>query len=142
MTTIKNYLGKLTGWNNTTFNVLGRDIVGTDEFDYDDNTTKDNAYGAGNMPVGWVEGNYEPKFNLSLYDEESQAIQASLPPGKRLQDIDPFDVIVQYARPDGKIVTDILHNCQFKGRGKAGKNGEGKMIFKYEMLISHITWGV
>lgn len=141
MPTIKNYLGKLTGWNNTTINIMGRDVVGTDEFDYDDTTAKENAIGAGGMPIGWTEGNYEAKFNLSLYDEEQQAIQSALPYGKRLQDIAPFDAVVQYARPDGKIITDILHNCQFKGRGKSAKNGEGKMIFKHEMLISHITWG-
>ncbi len=109
MPTIKNYLGKLTGWNNTTINIMGRDVVGTEEFDYDDTTAKENAIGAGGMPIGWTEGNYEAKFNLSLYDEEQQAIQSALPYGKRLQDIAPFDAVVQYARPDGKIITDILH---------------------------------
>lgn len=140
--TINNYLGKLTGWNNTTVNILGRDLVGTDEFDYDDNTDKENAFGAGNMPIGYVEKNYEAKFSLSLYVEEQQAIQSALPYGKRFQDIEPFDAVIQYAMPDGRIVTDIIHNCQFKGRGKSGKNGEGKMIHKHEMLVSHITWGV
>ncbi len=33
---IVNYLGKLTGWNQTTINILGRDVVGTDEFEYSD----------------------------------------------------------------------------------------------------------
>jgi hypothetical protein len=139
---IKNYLGKLTGWNNTTMNILGRDVIGIDEFEYDDNTKKENAYGAGSMPIGWTEGNYESKFSLSLYVEEENAIQAMLPPGKRLQDVAPFDSVGQYVNPNtGKIVTDIIHNCQFTGRSKKGKNGEGKMVNKHEMLISHITWG-
>ena len=140
--TIKNYLGKLTGWNQSTVNILGRDVVGIDEFDYNDNTKKENAYGAGGMPVGWTEGNYEAKFSFSLYVEEEDAIQTALPPGKRLQDIAPFDAIVQYAHPEsGKIITDIIHNCQFQGRSKSGKNNEGKMVNKHEMLISHISWG-
>lgn len=140
---IINYLGKLTGWNQSTVNILGRDVVGIDEFEYDDSTKKENAYGAGGMPVGWVEGNYEAKFSMSLYNEETQGIQRALPAGKRLQDIAPFDAIVQYAHPEtGVIVTDIIHNCQFTGRSKKGKNGEGKMVDKYEMLCSHITWGV
>lgn len=140
---IKNYLGKLTGWNQTTVNILGRDVVGIEEFEYNDATKKENTYGAGNMPIGWAEGNYEPKFSLTLYVEEEQAIQRALPPGKRLQDIAPFDAIVQYAHPEsGMIVTDIIHNCQFLGRAKSGKNNEGKMVNKHEMLCSHISWGV
>lgn len=141
--TIKNYLGKLTGWNQTTMNLLGRDVVGIEEFEYSDTTKKENAYGAGGMPVGWTEGNYEAKFSLSLYVEEEQAIQRALPPGKRLQDIEPFDAVSQYAHPEtGIIITDIIHNAQFTGRTKTAKNNEGKMIHKHEMLCSHISWGL
>ena len=142
MATITNYLGKLTGWNQTTVNILGRDVIGIEDFNYDDSTKKENAYGAGNMPVGYTEGNYEAKFSLSLYVEEENAIQLVLPAGKRLQDIAPFDAIVQYQNPNnGKINRDFIHNCQFTGRSKSGKNGEGKMVNKHEMLCSHITWG-
>ena len=31
---ITNYLGKLIGWNQTTVNILGRDVVGIEEFEY------------------------------------------------------------------------------------------------------------
>lgn len=143
MATIKNYLGKLTGWNETTVNIMGRDVVGIEEFEYSDSTKKENTYGAGNMPVGWTEGNYEAKFSMSLYLEEEQAIQKALPAGKRLQDIAPFDAIVQYAHPQTGVITkDIIHNAQFTGRTKTGKNNEGKMIHKHEMLCSHISWGI
>lgn len=141
--TIKNYLGKLTGWNQTTVNVLGRDVVGISEFDYNDTTKKENVYGAGNMPVGYTEGQYEAKCSITLYNEEEQAIQRALPVGKRLQDIAPFDIVVQYAHPEtGVITTDIIHNCQFTGRGKAGKNDQGSMTNKHDLLCSHIEWGV
>jgi len=33
-TKISNYLGKLTGWNNTTVNIMGRDVVGIEEIEY------------------------------------------------------------------------------------------------------------
>lgn len=140
---ITNYLGKLTGWNNATLNLMGRDVVGIEEFEYSDTTKKENAYGAGGMPIGFTEGNYEAKFSLSLYVEEENAIQSALSIGKRLQDIEPFDVPVQYVNPNnGKIVMDIIHNAQFTGRSKTLKNNEGKMVHKHEMLISHISWGV
>lgn len=141
-TKISNYLGKLTGWNNTTINIMGRDVVGIEEIEYNDNTKKENAYGAGGMPIGWTEGNYEAKLSFSLYVEEEQAIQRTLPPGSRLQDIAPFDINVQYVNPQTGIITmDIIHNAQFTGRTKSVKNNEGKMVHKHEMLISHITWG-
>ncbi len=140
---ITNYLGKLTGWNNATINIMGRDVIGIEEFEYSDSTKKENAYGAGKMPIGYTEGNYEAKFSLSLYVEEEQAIQQALPIGTRLQDIEPFDAFVQYVNPNnGKIVIDIIHNAQFTGRTKTAKNNEGKMVHKHEMLISHISWGI
>ena len=121
-TKISNYLGKLTGWNNTTVNIMGRDVVGIEEIEYNDSTKKENTYGAGGMPIGWTEG--------------------TLPPGSRLQDIAPFDINVQYVNPQTVIITmDIIHNAQFTGRTKSVKNNEGKMVHKHEMLISHITWG-
>lgn len=140
---ITNNLGKLTGWNNVTINLMGRDVVGTDELEYSDSTKKENAYGYGKFPVGWTEGNYEAKLSFSLYLEEEQAIQRALPAGNRLQDIAPFDVIVQYAHPETGIITmDTIHNCQFTGRAKAIKNDEGKMVNKHELLCSHISWGI
>jgi len=140
---IINYFGKLTGWNNITVNIMGRDVVGIDEVEYSDSTKKENAYGAGSMPVGWTEGNYEAKIAVSLYLEEEQAIQTALPVGKRLQDIAPFDIIVEYAHPvTGVITKDIIHNAQFMGRTKSGKNEQGKMTSKQDMLCSHISWGV
>jgi len=41
---ITNYLGKLTGWNNATINIMGRDVIGIEEFEYSDSTKKENAY--------------------------------------------------------------------------------------------------
>ena len=38
MATIKNYFGKLIGWNQSTVNILGRDVVGIEEFEYSDST--------------------------------------------------------------------------------------------------------
>lgn len=139
---ITNNLGKLTGWNNVTINLMGRDVVGTDELEYSDSTKKENAYGQGKFPVGWTEGNYEAKVSLSLFVEEEQAIQRALPPGNRLQDIDPFDIIVQYADPGtGLIIMDTIHNCQFTGRAKSVKNDDGKMVNKQDLVCSHISWG-
>ena len=37
-TTVVNHFGKLQGWNNVTFNLLGRDVVGITEINYSEQT--------------------------------------------------------------------------------------------------------
>ncbi len=142
MATVINKFGKLTGWNSITVNMLGRDIEGITEVDYSDKKEKENAYGAGNMPVGrGSEGNYSAKASISLFVEEEMALQKSLPKGKRLVDITPFDVIVEYEY-DGYMYRDCIHNCEFTGRSVSVKQGDKKIVNKHELIVSHISWNV
>lgn len=139
--TLINKFGKLAGWNSITINMLGRDVEGITELEYDDNVEMENAYGAGKFPVGFGEGNYSAKAAITLYLEEVNAIQRSLPPGKRLSDISPFDIVVEYEYNDIKI-KDRIHNCKLPGRGVAVKQNDKTIAYKFEMLISHIGWNV
>lgn len=136
---IKNKFGTLIGWNNITANALGRDIDGITEIEYEDEMEMNNEHGAGNYPVGQSMGNYTAKASMSMYVEETIGLQKSLPPGKRLQEIAPFDISVVYEY-DGVVLKDVLRNCRFKSNGRSTKQGEGKMIHKYELLISHIDY--
>lgn len=136
-----NKFGKLAGWNSITVNILGRDVEGISELEYDDNVEIENVYGAGKFPVGYGEGNYEAKASITLYLEEANAIQRSLPPGKRFSDIAPFDMTVEYEYNDFK-VTDRIHNCKLAGRGVAVKQGDKTIGFKYDLKPSHIGWNL
>lgn len=140
--TIINSLGKLQGWNNITVNLLARDVVGITELSYSDNTKKENAGGAGGMPVGRTESNYEAKASITLYKEEVDAIQKSLPKGKRLQDIDMFDIIVEYQTKNGQVIKDIIYNVEFTGKSIDVKQGDGSIAHKLELIVSHIDWDV
>lgn len=139
--TLINKFGKMTGWNSITVNLLGRDVEGITELEYDDSTELENAKGQGKYPCGRGEGNYEAKASVTLYIEEVNAIQRSLPPGKRLSDIAPFDIVVEYEYNDFK-VKDRIHNCQFKGRSVAVKQGDKTIANKLELVVSHIGWSV
>lgn len=55
-----------------------------------------------------------------LYMEEVHALEAQAPNG-RLQDLPPFDIIVQYLPDSGIIKTDKLRNCQFSENPASGK---------------------
>ena len=137
---IVNSLGKLQGWNNVTTNLFGRDVVGIMEINYSDNTKKENSYGAGGMPVGRTESNYEAKASITLLKEEVDAIKATLPPGKRLQDIDISDIVVEFALKSGKINKDKIRNAEFTGTEIAVKQGDGSITVKLELIVSHIDW--
>lgn len=139
--TIINNFGKLTGWNNITLNLLMRDVVGLLEISYSDTTKKENAYGAGGMPVGRTEANYEAKASITLLKEEVDAILNALPKGKRLQDIEPFDIIVLYEKK-GEILKDRINYCEFTGNAVEVKQNDGSIAVKLELIVSTIDWNI
>lgn len=136
-----NKYGKMSGWSSITIRNFGRNQDGATEIEYSDETKIENNYGRGNMPVGYGEGNYEPKASLSMYNEAMQEYLQSLPKGKRLQDIAPFDITVMYEFGDN-VVTDVLRNCKFKNNGRSAKQGDTSMTTKFELHLSHIDWNV
>jgi len=140
--TIINKFGRMQGWNALTVEIMGREVEGFTEIEYDDSVSKENAYGGGKYPVGRGEGNYEAKCAITLYKEEMDAIQKSLPPGSRFQDIPPFDITCEYEQGGGVLSKDRIRNFEFKNRGIPVKQGDGTIAFKFEGLVSHIEWGV
>ncbi len=141
MARIINRFGTLTGWNNTTVNLLGRDLEGIEAFKYGDSEEHEVAYGAGKMPIGKTKGNYKVEAALTLYVEEVISLQKQLPPGFRLQDLPDFDVPVVYEY-NGTVYRDLIRNCSFTDNGRESKNGEGKMVREYALCCTHIDWNV
>lgn len=141
MATIVNKFGTVQGWNNITVNILGRDVEGITKVTYDDSQTKENVYGAGAMPIGRSRGNYEPSASITLLKEEVDALVASLPSGKRIQDIGAFDIPVKY-EIDGIIKFDIIRNCEFTNNGVDVSQGDGSIATDFELIVSHIDWNV
>lgn len=136
-----NKFGKMAGWNSVTVNMLGRDVEGINALAYDDETEKENVYGAGKKPVGRAEGNYSAKASITLLLEEVNALQNSLPPGSSLADIAPFPIVVEYEY-NGFKKKDIIHNCEFKGRGVDVKQNDKTIANKFDLVVSHIWWNV
>lgn len=139
--TLINAFGRMAGWNSVTMNLYGRDVEGMTELSYDDNVEKELIKGAGRMPIGVGEGNYEAKVGFKMYQEEVIAIMDSLPPGIRLQDIIPTDIVVQYTY-NTRIYRDIIHNVEFVKVGKGVKNGDKTVDQAVELICSHISWNV
>jgi hypothetical protein len=136
-----NKFGKMAGWNSVTLNMLGRDVEGITAIAYDDSTEKDNVYGAGKYPIGRSEGNYAAKASITLLLEEVNALQNSLPPTQGLDSIAPFPIVVEYEY-NGFKKKDIIHNCEFKGRGVDVKQNDKTIATKFDLVVSHIWWNV
>jgi hypothetical protein len=138
---IINKFGTLTGWNSTTVNLFGRDLEGIEAFKYSDDEDIQVAYGAGKYPIGKARSNYKAEASITLYYEETVAIQKQLPKGMRFQDIPDFDVPVVYEH-EGTLYKDVIKNCSFKNNGKEGKSGDGKMTMEYNLVPTHIDYNV
>ncbi|UGU15212.1 hypothetical protein LS482_16185 [Sinomicrobium kalidii] len=142
MARIINNFGKIQGWNSITVNLLGRDIEGITAISYSDSEELENVYGAGKYPVGRGGGNYQAEASITLLKEEWDALQAAVPAGQRVQDIAPFDIIVEYTRDNGAIQVDRIRNAQFTGRGVENNQNDKMLEYEAELIISHIEWNV
>jgi hypothetical protein len=138
---IVNKFGTLIGWKAITFNLMGRDVEGITEIEYEDDMQIDNEYGQGDMPIGESEGNYTAKGSISLLMEEHVAILKSLPSGTRLQQIQIPAIPVIYALLD-VMTQDVLNNVRITGNARSVKQGDGKIVMKFPIKISHIDWNV
>lgn len=138
---IINKFGKVAGWNSIKVVVLGRVVEGIIALSYDDSVEKENVYGAGYMPVGRGEGNYAAKSSLTLLKEEVTALLMAIEPGKRIQDISPFDITVEYEY-NNFIYKDRIRNCEFATNGVDVKQGDKSIGTKFDLIVSHIDWNV
>lgn len=132
-----NKFGAMAGWNNVIVVLLGRVLEGITELSYSDKVEMENVYGAGGMPIGRAKGNYSATLSMTLYREEVIALQQSLPPGRRIQDIEPFDIVVHYEY-NNYICKDVIRNCQFTNNAVEVKQNDKTIAVKFEMITSHI----
>lgn len=136
-----NKFGKMAGWNNVTLTMMGRDVEGITELSYNDSEEKENAYGAGKMPIGRGSGNYAAECSITLYLEEVVALQQSLGPGRRLTDIAPFDIAVSYEY-QGLIYKDRIRNCEFTNHSREMKQNDKTVALKFDLIVSHVDWNI
>jgi hypothetical protein len=131
----------MAGWNNITLTMMGRDVEGITEVSYNDSEEKENAYGAGKMPIGRGSGNYKAECSITLFLEEVAALQQSLPPGQRLVDIAPFDINVSYEYQE-VIYKDRIRNCEFTNNVREIKQNDKTIAMKFDLIVSHIDWNI
>lgn len=132
--------GYLYDWACVTVTIGGVPLTGITGIEYKDEQDVVNKYGAGRHPVGRAYGNITPSAKITLYQEVVEQLSSQSDTG-RLQDIEPFDVLVSYIPKDSAIVkTDKIRNCSFKDNGRTWKQGDTAPEIELELLPSHIEW--
>lgn len=129
--------GMLCGWADVVVLIGGVPITGIVALDYNDSQVVENKWGAGRYPVGRAKGRITAEGKIVLYMEEVHALEAQAPNG-RLQDLPPFDIIVQYLPDSGIIKTDKLRNCQFSENPRKWKEGDTGQEVELPLVMSHI----
>lgn len=132
--------GMLCGWADVVTVIGGVPVTGIVGVEYGDSQEVVNKWGAGRYPVGRAKGRITPSGKLILYQEEVQALSAQSPTG-RLQDLPPFDMIVQYIPDSGILVTDKVRNCHFSDNARKWKEGDTGQEVELPLVPSHIEWG-
>lgn len=127
-------------WASIDFNLFGRTITGITEIKYSQEQEKEDFYGAGNQPVHRGRGNKKATASIKLHAYEINAIQASLPAGKSLLDIAPFDISVVYtAQGSDQVKEVVIHNCEFTKEEYAMKQGDKNIEVDMPLITSHIS---
>lgn len=133
--------GTICSWADIVVLIGGVPVTGIVGVEYGDDQEVVNKYGAGRYPVGRAKGRITPTAKLILYQEEVQALQKQAING-RLQDLPPFDIIVQYIPDSGIIATDKIRNCNISGNARKWKEGDTGQEVEIPLVPSHIEWNV
>lgn len=130
--------GVVHSWANLVVTIAGVPVTGISKISYKDDQTIDNIYGAGQKPVGRGYGRIEYSGSITLERGEVEALRAASDT-KRLQDIAPFPITVQFLPINGqKIVTHVLTNVQFKNDGTEISEGDTSNFTEIELVIGEI----
>lgn len=133
--------GVLYSWAEVVVTIAGVPVTGITAIEYGDKQDVSNRYGAGRYPVGRSKGRITSSGKMTLYLEEIEAIQRTVPNG-RLQDVALFDVQVSYLKEEGSpIVIDRVRNCTMLDNMRKLKEGDTGVEVEVELLPSHIEWG-
>lgn len=132
--------GQQHSWSSIEVSIAGNIVTGITAVNYSDSVSKENHYGAGDMPVHRGRGKYEAKASITLYNYEVEAILAALPKGQRLQDINPFSIIVSYLDDSNEVITHTVRNCEFNSNSRGISQGDTKIAVSFDLICSHVEW--
>ena len=127
--------GKAYDWGDVDFKIPGLNIE-IQEISYDDELEKEAAYGTGQRPRGYGEGNYKASGKLSLLRDDFDSLldfcRRTETPLYRL--LFP-KIAVSYANDGGRTRTDILNKVTFTKSSQKAAQGDKTLKVDIDLLI-------
>lgn len=117
-------------------------IDGVAAIEYDESKDHTEVYGRGSKPVALGRGKTSFSGSMTLLQSEFEALQASLPVGKSVTQMTPFNVTVAYAPAGGVATVDQLVAVRIKKFKKGGKSGDDHMEVVCDLAIGDILYNV
>lgn len=135
-------------WNNIESNLGGSPMFGITAISYKDEQEVENHYGAGAYPCSRSFGRIKCEASITLLASEFFRLLKNAPNG-RLQEYDPFDLVVTYtSTPVGGLFPTtqntvethrvIIKNAQFKSVSVEWNEGDTKAEIELPLICSHI----
>jgi hypothetical protein len=131
--------GKIYDWSSVTVNILGVAVVGVQGIAYKDGQEIEGVYGAGNQVVGIGMGNVKCDGKMNLLLNEVNAITKVAPNG-RLQEIEPFDIVVSFTGTGSEIISHKLRGVKFMENAVDIKQGDKVVAVEIPLFISFIEF--
>ena len=108
-----NINGTMHSWSQVKVHVNSpMPVTGITHVVYNSERNIEVVMGAGSQAVGRGYGNWTHTGSITLTRDEVENIRAASPT-RRLQDIAPFDIIIQFVPEGNKMVTHIMKQCVF-----------------------------
>ncbi|MCY9544984.1 hypothetical protein M5X02_30635 [Paenibacillus alvei] len=123
--------GQVYDWGDITISIPGL-TLDVQEISYDDELEKEVAYGKGQRPRGYGEGNYKSEGKLSLLrDDFDDLLQYCKSKNMGLYKIVIPKIVVSYADGGGRTRTDVLNTVTFTK--SSHKNAQGDKALKVDL---------
>ena len=127
--------GKTYDWADVDIKLPGLNME-LQEISYDDELEKELAYGKGQNPRGYGEGNYKAEGKVSMLRDDYDALLDYCKSKKvALFKLLVPKIIVSYANDGGRTRSDVLNKVTFTKRSNKAAQGDKNLKVDLDMLI-------
>ena len=138
--------GRQYEWDDVTFILGGRVVVGCRAISYKESQEKELLYGKGNRPLSIQKGNKKYDGNVTMLQSEIETLKelarATHGPSGSILDLN-LNAVVCYGDPSKghPMLTDLLYNIQFTEVEKAMKQGDKNMEVSLPFIFTDLKQG-
>jgi len=127
--------GKTYDWADVDIKLPGLSIE-FQEISYDDELEKELAYGKGQKPRGYGEGNYKAEGKVTLLrDDYDTLLDYCKSKGVPLFELVIPKIVVSYANEGDRTRSDVLNTVTFTKRSNKAAQGDKSIKVDLDMLI-------